>query len=280
MNEEASKNVDFEIAFAALLATLSVYLSVEMFDYEWIVEGAAIGLLILTLIRRVGIMNKLANTHPVFSITTHIMSGISYVVAFYLLFWVAELVGGLIPISVYWIFILFTPFIVLSLVILQEIAVGGFMREAEDAFRSVSVRHGGSHSGDVFEYFSDTARQSRTDSNSSLKQTRLTDFRSSKPLEEATPEELRVELVDRVITTIGLLLPFFIYGSLGMALAFWTDSSIVISILFIVCYLAITGLIDVWFSGYGLVPLGETDGKYKAAVIIIGTSFCFYALPL
>jgi hypothetical protein len=275
-----SKNVDFEIAFASLLATLSAYLSVDAFAYEWVVEGAAISLLILTLLRRVGLMNRLENNHPVFFITTYVMTGISYVVAFYLIFWIAELIEGLIPIAVLWIFIVSTPAIVLGLVIAHEIAVGGFMSEAEDAFRSVSIEHRGSRSGVVFEHFSDTARQSRTDRNSSLKQTRLTDYKNSKPLEEATPEELRAVLMHRLGTTIGLLVPFFVYAVLGVALAFWTGSSMLISILLVVCYLAITGLIDVWFSGYGLVQLGETDGKYKAAVIIIGIVFCFHSLPL
>jgi hypothetical protein len=64
MNAEMSKNVDFEIAFASLLATLSAYLSVDAFAYEWVVEGAAISLLILTLLRRVGLMNRLEKQPP------------------------------------------------------------------------------------------------------------------------------------------------------------------------------------------------------------------------
>ena len=279
MRRERSGDVDFEIAFSALLATLATYISVESFAYEWAVESAAILLLVLTLIRRVGYMNGLKNTHPVFPITTHIMSGISYVVSVYLLFWLSGLVTIVAPqFDAITVFLIMTVPLVITVAIVQELAIGGFMEETESIFGTASRENQGTAGGAVWGKFEAVSRASRTEIETY--QTTLSKYRDSKTLEEISPEKQRAALAHLFGSFVGLLLPFVVYGALGYILAEFLPVSLIVSLWAIMCFHMITSVIDVWLSGYGLIPINETGWVPKVFSTTVGIVFMMVALPI
>lgn len=279
MGVERSEYVDFEIAFSALLATLTIYINTELFSYKQIVESIAIVLIVLTLVRRVGLMNGLNSDHPMFLTSTHLMSGISYIVVFYLLYWTSEKISALLPYEIISVFVLLPFPLVLAVVILQEVVIGGFMRATEEVFDATSIENKGTLGGEIWRKFSDIARESRTDAADEY-QARLAGYQNSKDFEDITKEKQKAVLGHILGSIVGLLLPFLVYGFLGVVLAYFLNISVWLSLWIVFCFHIITVPVDIWFSGYGLIQLNETGWLPKVVTTTIGIIFCFYALPL
>jgi len=281
MRREHTGDVDFEITFSALLATLAIYLSIPSVSHEWIIEFAAISLLFLTLIRRIAYMNKLPQTHQFFTASSQIMSGISYIVCFYILFWISSKTPVITEIysqiSVFSIIVL--P-LVLGSVIIQEITIGGFMKESQNVFKSVSIQHQGSLGNVFWQKFTSSSRQARTDQNITTRQSHLSEYKKTKDWDEVTFEEKKFIISHIAGTIFGFLLPFIIYGGLSIILASSLNISILLSFWVIICFHIITFPIDIWFSGYGLVPLENSSWLMKSVITTIGIVFCFYIFPM
>lgn len=279
MAVEQSEYVDFEIAFSALLATLAIYISTELFSYEQIVESIAIILIVLTLVRRVGLMNGLNSDHLMFFISTHLMSGISYIVMFYLLYWVSEKVSAIVSYDVILVFVLLPVPLVLAVIIIQEVAIGGFMKASEEVFDATSIENKGTLGGEMWGRLSDIARESRTDVADTY-QARLSEYQNSKQFSDLSKEKQRAVLEHILGSVIGMLSPFIVYGFLGLILAISLNLSVWLSLWVVFCFHIITVPVDIWFSGYGLIQLNETGWLPKVVTTTVGIVFCFYTLPL
>lgn len=274
-------DVDFEISFSALLATIAVYISSSSIAYEPMVEVSAIGLLLLTLIRRIGYMNGLSIRHPIFPLTTYVMSSISYIVCVYILYCIAEVaivpIGSVNTLHSFLIISITLPILVLTL---QEVTIGGFMGETQRIFETASSENEGTFGEFIWGQFAKVSREGRVDQPEYTVQKKLSEFSKSKSFSEATPEQRRAVYSHLVGGIIGLILPFVVYGGISLLLGYILQVSLFLSFSIAISVLMITGPIDIWLSGYGLVPINQTAWLYKSLAAAVAIVLSFVILPL
>lgn len=285
MDSNSIDSIDFEIAFSALLATTVTKLTTPYLQYSDIVEWMAIGLLLLTLIRRVGIVNQLDKKEPLFLYTNHLMKSISLVCLVYILFSISNLVyvntgigNGLI---IFWII---TIPIAIVIPVFQELTLGGgYMSEAQDAFSRAAEENQGTLGGKVWDFFESISKPTENIKSDVGKQAAIDDFDSKENTSKNVKidKELLLSAIAHIFgTVLGLLLPIILYGIVATVMSRILVVSIYEALWTALCVLFLTGLTDIWFSKYGLIKVNETGWAGKAASVTAATVFSMLMLPL
>jgi len=274
-------DVDFEISFFALLATVAIYISSSSIAHEQIVEVSAIGLLFLTLVRRISYMNGLSTRHPIFPLTTYVMSSISYFVSIYILYCATELLTSLITsVDTFNLFLIISITSPILILLLQEATIGGFMSETQRIFETISLESEIEFIKFVGKQLARVSEKGRTGQSDYTMQKEISDFSKSRSLSEVTPEQRRVVYGQVIGSTLGFTAGFLLYGAVALLLGYIFQVSIFLSVILTLAVLMVTGPIDIWLSRYGIVPMNNTSEWYKGLAAIVGIVISFIILPV
>jgi len=141
--ETITGDVDFEIAFAALIATVISILQPIHMSYYYIVLPSGISLLVLTLIRRIMIMSPISNNKFISRWSTHTMTAIASFCIVYILFEIGLrfLSAIYFPLNN----VIFVSLIIVFLIILViaglQMQFGGLFKNIQDKIYAAAYEH-------------------------------------------------------------------------------------------------------------------------------------------
>lgn len=261
MSEEASLNkVDSEIALTALLsAAVMGYPTPDLSLYP-AVRVVAVGLLVLTLARRTGIVNGLTDDDVVIRATTYLMDPATYISFLYLshvlIGWAADTTmldsepsaavfgGG-------------TAVLIFVVFLTSELLFGAALREGERVF-SVTARH---HRGEVFgavlsqvAAFVGSRRQTKP-----TRQAKLGRFYDRTIEDYSWDEQVRVAK-SFLVMLLSLFIPVVGYGLLATVGIHVFAVGWVSVLLLLLSVLLTSAFFRLWYSNYGLVQVEDRNG--------------------
>lgn len=285
MQSNPVDNADFEIAFAALLATAISQSETPYIQYPNLVEWMAISLLFLTLIRRIGVVNQLDKEKFLFIYSNYLMKLVSLVCLVYIIFSLSYLIHSYFGIwnsmSIFWIIAI--PIAVMAPVFQEIFLGGGYMIEAQRAFSEAAEANKGTFGGKIWSQLGLISKPAEEMKENSGTQLEIDDFyckENTSQRGEIPTKLLRRTALHIVATIVGLLLPFVLYGLVALAVSIHLEISIYVGLWTGLCVLSLTGLTDIWFSRYGLIKVNQTNWVGKAVSTMFALAFCMLMLPL
>lgn len=259
------RRVDSEIALTALLAAaVNAYPSPEMRLYPY-VRLAAVGLLALTLAKRIGTLNGRSSDDRSLRVLTYLMDPVTYISYLYLCLVVAQsgwnAFAEATPEVRVLVFGATTLAGTFGLFLASELAFGASLREGERIFAASAEQHRGEAFGVLLRRIADFVRASRVGDSPVMRQTTLLESRFyDRSPEEYSREELLAAgrslavLFVSVGTAVGgyLLLGVFgaLYFDVGWLAALWLLLAIAV----------VSAYFRIWYSNYGLVPVEDRHG--------------------
>ena len=249
--------IDTEIALTALLASaVASYPRPGLALYP-LFKLIAVSLLVITLVRRLAMVNGLTSDHRLLHVTTHLLDIATDISVLYLSYVGLEaFVGlirpaatlGLLEYSVGTIAGVYVFYGLLELIFRTELA------EGERIFAAAADKHRGEVLGVVLRQFAGFVSQSRQ----TTVQTTLGQYYDRDP-ESVTAEEYIA--VGRGFIRLGLVLAAVIIGYSGLAaVGAWLWGSGLTTALLVLTILLISALVRLWYSNYGLIPVEERNG--------------------
>jgi hypothetical protein len=256
--------VDFEIAFTALIATSVItFPSREIPEYSFI-KYLALGLLLLTLIRRLAIVNGVNSSSGYMEATTHLLALFTYLTLLYLLYKASNHFVKVIelPASANLVFFILTPIVSVSILLLEfYILNSGF-----DTIERTVSKMGSRFSGRVrIGYYKFAVWLGK------IQNRKEDQLRQSKMIEYSTDYKKSVG-----VNPMYYLLFLFALGLilLPLGVLVWSSQllfgfTMLFSISLLFSVLSIVGLVDLWYLRYGLSDATEQYGPYSLTMTIL-----------
>lgn len=273
-NEPNLNKADSEIALTALLSAAVMGYPIENFILYPVVKFVAVSLLLLTLARRVGIMNGLTNRNTLIQITTYIMDPATYISFFYLSYvfitWVSDIIGlnsdpGAVA------FGLGTSTLVFLVFIGSEILFGAALREGERGFSVTAQQHRGEVIGVFFSQIAGFV--SSRSPNKETRQTKLSEFYERTIDEYSFDEHLRVGK-SFLVMLLSFLIVGLSYVSLVAVGIYVFPVGKVGIILLLLSVVIVSAFFRLWYSNYGLMQIENRNGY----LTFVGDSITFFII--
>jgi hypothetical protein len=274
--------IDSEIALTALLAAgVTGYSSPSLELYPY-VKLAAVGLLALTLAKRVGILNGLTGDDLPIRVATHLMDPATNIAFIYLCYvatrWGIQLLDATTtPGTLVLTFGAAVPIITFGVFLASEFLFRGPLREGERIFAASAEQHQGEVLGSVLYRVSGFVATHRTGSRPATRQTKLTDLRFYDiGVEDMTWEEQKnvVRSFGVLIISTGLALLLYLALVVGATMLF--DISVALAALLLFGVLVVSAFFRIWYSNYGLVQVEDRIGY----LTVIGESITYAVICL
>jgi len=249
--------IDTEIALTALLASAVASYprpGLTLYPLFKLVAGS---LLVITLVRRLAIMNGLTSDHRLIHGTTHLLDVATDISVLYLSYIGLEALAGLIWPSATLSVVEYSAGVIAGVYVLYgflEVIFATELAEGERIFTSVANKHRGEVLGVALRQFTRFVSQSRQ----TTVQTTLSQYYDRNQAEVTTKEYIAI---GRSFIRFGLTLVVIIIGYSGLtAVGAWLWGSGWTTLPLVVTVLLISGLVRLWYSNYGLIPVEERNG--------------------
>ncbi|AHG00741.1 hypothetical protein HALLA_05870 [Halostagnicola larsenii XH-48] len=261
--------VDFEIALTALVATtVAAFPTGEVPEYS-VIRVFAVGLLALTLIRRLAVMNALKKDGYVLEITTQLLDLFTYISVLYLLFNISLRIaesplGFLSPQTL---FLIITPVCALGLLLVQQVALNDALRGSEKLFATKSEEHHGEFLGLVLMEVAVFVGKRRQLLHNESRQSRLVEYYPDfimKDDDSPLQKGIFYAISGTVLLSFILLLGA---GSIILDIPLFGAVALLISTMLVI------GLVDLWYSLYGVIGAGDRNGNLH--FVITATTYLF-----
>ena len=262
MNRGVNLNkVDSEIALTALLsAAVTGYPTPTLSVYP-VVKLTALGLLVMTLARRTGIVNGLTRDATVIRATTYVMDPATYISFLYLSYllvrWMSKTANlGADPSVV--MFAIVTSALVFVVFIVSELLFRAPLREGERVFSATSRQHRGEVFGAVLSQIAAFVDESRRMEDES-RQVKLTRF-YDRTVEDYSWEK-QVQLAKSLLVMlVGFAIPLLGYGLLSAVGTRIFDIGWVSAVTLLFSVILVSAFFRIWYSNYGLVQVEDKNG--------------------
>lgn len=280
-DSERLSTIDSEIALTALLAAaVAGYPSSEMQLYPY-VKLAAVGLLALTLAKRVGILNGRTGDDRSLRVLTYLMEPATYVSFLYLCHVTARRIGRVLagPTAETQL-LLFGGVVVVAtfgLFLASELVFGASLREGERIFTASAEQHRGEAFGVLLQRIAYFVRSFRTIDDSATRQATLGELR----FYDRSPEDYSEEELLAVARSLGVM-----FVSIGFALGgyfllvvfgmVFFDLGWVSALWLLLAVAVVSAYFRIWYSNYGLVQVEEHSG----IVTFLGTALTYLVAGL
>jgi hypothetical protein len=262
-----------EIAFTASIATIvTAYPSPELPIYTTI-KTLSIGLLILSLIRKIVVIEENRKTAVYL---THMIDPLTYISLFYLHYVLIKLTNRLLtdslPLEI--VYAMSLPLFVVLVYLAWELLIGSAIGEAVRSLEATSERHRQDIMGAFFGHVANQLQQT-TNNSAQTKQSQLSDYLDSPSDIEDYPTEVIIG-VGFATLRLGLiiLLLFTSYTSLFFISGVLSDVSASYRAILLVSTILCSGLVRLWDSSYGGVNLEDRNGF----AVFGGTAVSFFVL--
>lgn len=249
--------IDTEIASTALLAAaVSGYPRPALTIYP-VVKYIATSLLVITLARRVAIVNGAANSHRIVRASTHLLDVATNIAVLYISYVGLEALLRILRPSVTLGVLGYSAGTIVGvyiLYILLELTFASELAEGKRIFASSAEKHRGEALGVVLRQISGFVSQPRQ----STVQTTLSRYYDHDPANLTTEEYVAA---GRSFISLGLILATIIIGYSGLtAVGAWFWGSGWMTLPIVTTVLLISALVRLWYSNYGLIPVEDRNG--------------------
>lgn len=282
MSMERITGIDSEIALTALFATLVASYPDTTFNLYPVFKAAAISLLLLTLMRRMLVMQDVSSQHALLRITTHIMDPVTYLSILYLIFRALRTVLATfgyqeIPPLL---FVSVGTFSVFIGFIGWELSMGSALQEAERVFGATADKHQGELIAEVFSSIAAYAHPDRVYGKQVTSQSKLGTFTNQdREFEDLSPDQQHMAMRNFLVTLVALTLPIIGYISLVPISGYLFQSWWLSRSLLLLLVMLTSAAVRLWYSNYGLVNVEQRNGVVTffgdAAVYLIFSSILF-----
>jgi hypothetical protein len=283
--KEQPESVDFEIAFTALLATATITSLNAEARHSLIITLSALALLVLTLVRRMGVIGRYANEESILNITVRPIELLTIVCVFQISITVLSSVdswetGTVLVSSVLCV-------TVLIIVVVQELVFGDYRIWWGSAFftKGLAVQKGSDESNYVlyeillsalaslyFEFAYLVLKQDSVIPDKDIeKWNTLRNFvKDFNDRQRSHPSAGKLFLSSGVIVVIG-------YGSVSWLLSLF-DFPLLAGLLLLIGIMAIRHLIGFWYLAYGSQTLSRflQGNTHHLATMAVYTSVCYW----
>jgi hypothetical protein len=275
--------IDSEIALTALLASLvTAYPTPDLWLYSF-VKGAAIGLLAMTLGKRVGLISGLSSDDWPMRLLAYAMDFTTTVTILYCCY--AALRTSLTWVNIGpqsavfpLVFSVGTPVLVIMTVVVSELIFGDLLGEGERVFAASATQHQGEAMGWYLRQVSEFVGEKRT-ADPTTHQSKLTDWQfSERTIEDLSEEELEQHATSITIfyLSVGFVLLGYLLLPIVTVLVF--GQSWFLAGLLLLAVVTVDAIVRLWYSTYGLLKIEnrngwvtyvETMGSYAVAVLLL-----------
>lgn len=282
------EKVDFEIAFTAFLSSSVLTFQVPDVNIYPYLRVAALSLLFLTLVRRAAIAEENRNTGRFLSSSEYLLNFFTNISILYLFYAVSVNIPGhnsIIPNNIASIFIILTVFGGFTLLLFYEIILSTALKEGIKIFAKARQNHGGTMLGIFFTNIESFVEKRRADIyETETVQTKL--GRYNEVDQDVSPEQAATALktftkffFGAFVIPLGLMALLVLSGSRIFGISLVTSVGILLSIVIV------NGLVDLLYSNYGLVEIGDRNGyiqfgQYILAYLIMGLILFSESSPL
>ena len=271
MGSNAFEKVDSEIALTAFLAATITGYEMSSNGYYPVFKVIAIGLLVLTLLRRMAIMQRLhAKSNPL-KVTTYVLDFATYAAILYCiqipLRWINSAFE--LPISLPLFFGIVAPVLLFSSFLGWEIAYASALDEGSRIFGSAAQKHRGTVLGAVFRSFADSLSEDN--------QSKLSEYQ-----QETKPEDLPLEDLVRIGLDFLLTTAIGITVLITYIIAVWSSGFLFNEgwpsrLLLFIATLVTGAIVRMWYSQYGIVKAEDRHGVLVffgeiGAFLLVGAS--------
>lgn len=253
-------NIDSEIALTALLSAAVMGNPTPELSLYPVVKMVAVGLLVLTLARRIGIMNGLNEHDLVIRATTYLLDPATYISFLYLSYVLVSLVVNYTrprsePSLV--VFGIGTALLVFLVFITSELLFGGTLQEGERVFSATAQQHRGEVFGAVLTQISAFVGSRKTQN--ATRQTKLGRF-YDRTIEDYSWDE-QVKIVKSFfVMLLGILISIVGYGLLAAVGTYAFPVGWVPSFLLLLSVMLVSAFFRLWYSNYGIVQIEDRNG--------------------
>lgn len=272
MSKEEISNVDFEIAFTASIAALVIGFPLPELETYVAIKMSAISLLFLTLVRRLALMSGSEYKGKVLRVTTYLMSYSTFVSILYLFYYLSFILSKATNrVNLETLFLVVTTTFVLSIVVVHELIFRDFLYKSSKLFRKNPA---------LPSRFSSTTSMKYPGYQQTLNTTSARDMskdRSNKQENSAEESEVRTQITLRGLRlVISLVVVVTSVLIIYLASVIFRSGFMISLFLFIVTYL-VMGLVNMYYSMYGLVNLRGKNWLYSFLTKTITYLFAIYA---
>lgn len=259
-NDNGLNKVDSEIALTALLsAAVMGYPAPDLSVYP-IVKLAAIGLLLLTLARRTGVMNGLADPDTVIHATTYLMDPATYISFLYLSYkltqWMmSTVVSNSEPGAA--IFGAGTATLVFIIFLISELVFGSALREGERVFSATARQHRGEALGGVLSQISVFVASRRTEN--VTRQAKLGRYYDRTIDDYSQDEQVRM-VKSFLVMLLSILIAVIGYGLVAKLGVYVFNVRWVSILLLLLSVILVSAFFRIWYSNYGLIQIEDRNG--------------------
>lgn len=240
---EDTPNVDFEIAFTALLATVTLSTSIPT-EYPTVIEFFAYSLLLFTLIRRMAVTNSVAENSHILEGTRTLVLAFSYTLIISQLNTIATIIHQALNVAtVSMLLVILVLLLFLTWLLIQEIVFGDLSIYLAMISNNAAFRAEDTIFSPLSEYFIDSATRLATLSKAEYPPTPIANLQGDSV---QTPRN-RIYALGFLVTSIIVF-----YGTFWLFLSFSSNSLSEASV-FLVSALLIQYPVDFLYSRYGAV---------------------------
>lgn len=258
--EGALNKVDSEIALTALLsAGVLGYPSPDMSMYP-LVRVAAFGLLLLTMVRRTGIMNGLTGDDNVIKATTHLMDLGTNISFLYLSYTLTRWMTNEVLLSSEPSALLFgagTAAVIFVIFLIFELLFGSALREGERVFSATARKHRGEALGAVLSQVATFVAIRRPEK--TTRQAKLGRF-YDRTVEDYSQEEQMKMVKSFVIMFLSIVTVFVAYGLVVKFGIYVFDVGWLPILLLLLSVMLVSAFFRLWYSNYGLIQVEDRNG--------------------
>lgn len=276
--------IDSEIALTALLASVVAAYPISGLALYPLVKAAAIGLLALTLAKRIGLLSGLSNDDRPLRLLAYAMDLATTVSILYCCY-------AALRTSLAWVnispqsavfalaFSVGTPVLIIATTVISELVFGDLLGEGQRVFAASAGQHQGEAMGWYLRQISEFVAEKRT-AEPTTHQSNLTDGRFT----ERTIEDLSEEELEQHATSVAVFLLSAGFALLGYALLpvvaiVGLGLPWLLAGLLLVAVVIVDAIVRLWYSTYGLLQIenrngwatyAETVGSYIFAIFLVG----------
>lgn len=272
------EKVDFEIAFTAFLSSSVLTFQVPDVAIYPYLRIAALSLLFLTLVRRAAIAEENKNTGKFLNSSEYLLNFFTNISILYLFYSISVGISGYNPVlstNTAFIFIILTIFGGFTLLLFYEIILSTAIKEGINIFAKARQNHQGTMLGIFFINIESFVKKGRADIyETETVQTKL--GRYNEVGQDVSPEQAVTAFkaftkffVGAFVLPLGLMALLVLSGTRLFRISWVTSVGVLLSIVIV------NGLVDLLYSNYGLVEIGDRNGyiqfgQYILTYLIMG----------
>lgn len=263
--------VDFEIALTALLATTVASFPVGTITEYHIVKVLAVGLLVLTLIRRLALINQIEQDSRLLEVTTQLLDLFTYISVMYLFYNFSVRFASIeqIPVAASTIFTLVAPSFAMGFLLVQEVVLKDALEGSVELFTAKSDARRGTVFGAFLSVLAVFVGNRRHRFHKDTRQTNLVEF-VDQDASKRTDEQVAQMRVSVLNFLLGAVLLPLLFLSVLVATGSWLlGISMVTALLLLFVLFTVAGLVDIWYSIYGVLGAGDRNGYLHAIVLTV-----------